>query len=222
MLSKIAQAVVGLAIVALSFSATLFALNQWAGTPSNEPLFTGSILTASDGMSDSAITDLPKTSAFDWYTVRGLNVRAANESAVVAGQAILRLVATPNETGHSLVAQYHGLNKNQVYRITAWVRPEAGGNVEIAALDQPAGTPVNHCLMIADLASRKILSVDGTKAQGIEPGPGDWKKVWIELPTSDGQFLVAIRPTKGDADSYRGDGRLGVILGGIQMAPRNG
>jgi hypothetical protein len=200
----------------------LFALNQWAGTAGDEPLFTGSILTASDSVPDTAIADLPKTPAFDWHTVRGLNVRAANETAVVAGQAILRLVATPNDTGHSLVVQYHGLNKNQVYRITAWVRPEAGGNVEIAALDQPAGTPVNRCLVIADLSNKKILSVDGAKAQGVEPGSGDWQKVWIELPTSDGQFLVAIRPTKGDADSYRGDGRLGVMLGGIQVDARRG
>jgi hypothetical protein len=222
MLSKLAQAVVGLAIVALSFSATLFALNQWAGTPSNEPLFTGSILTASDSVPDTAITDLPKTSAFDWYTVRGLNVRAANESSVLTGQAILRLVATPNETGHSLVVQYRGLNKNQVYRIIAWVRPEAGGNVELAALDQPAGTPVNRGIVIADLSNKKILSMDGTKALGVERGPGDWERVWFELATSDGQFLVAIRPTKGDADSYRGDGRLGLVLGGIQMEPRKG
>jgi hypothetical protein len=222
MLSKLAQAVAGLAIMALSFGATLYALNQWTGTPGSEPLFTGSILTASDGVPDTAITDLPKTSAFDWHTARGLNIKAANESAVVAGQPILRLVATPNETGHSLVAQYHGLSKNQVYRITAWVKPEAGGNIEIAALDQPAGTPVNRGIIIVDLSGKKILSVDGPKAQGVEPGPGDWEKVWIELPTSDGQFLVAIRPTKGDADSYRGDGRLGVVLGGIQMDPRRG
>ena len=70
MLSKLAYAVVGLAIVALSFSATLFALNQWTGGPNDEPLFTASILT-SETVRASDVADLPKLSAFDWFTVRG-------------------------------------------------------------------------------------------------------------------------------------------------------
>jgi hypothetical protein len=222
MLSKLAYAVVGLAIVALSFSATLFALNQWTGgAAADEPLYTASIPTP-DAIRDTTVADLPKLSAFDWYTVRGLNVKAANENAVLAGQPILRLLSTPNDTGHSLVAQYHGLNKNQVYRITAWVRPEAGGNVEVSALDHPSGAPVNRCIVVVDLSSRAVVSADGTKTQGVESGPGNWQKVWFDLPTSDGQFLVAVRPAKGNADSYRGDGRLGVTLGGIQMDPRHG
>lgn len=221
MLSKLAYAVVGLAIVALSFSATLFALSRWTGGNNDEPLFTASIL-ALETVRATKVDDLPKLAAFDWFTVRGLNVKKADESAVVAGQPVLRLVTTSNDTGHSLVAQYHGLSKNQVYRITAWVRPEAGGNVEVEALDQPSGTPVNHGVVIADLSSNKFLSVSGPRAQGVEPGPGDWRKVWIDLPTTDGQFLVAVRPAKGNADSYPGDGRLGVILGGIQMDPHHG
>jgi hypothetical protein len=222
MLSKLAHAIVGLAIVAVSFSATLFALDRWSDDPSAELLFTGSILRSSGSTQDGTLADLPKTSAFDWFVVRGLNVKAADESAVVAAQTVLRLVATPNGTGHSLVAKYHGLNKNQVYRITAWIRPEAGGNVEVEALDQPSGTPAHRSMIIADLSNSKILSVVGAKAQGLEPGPGNWQKVWIDLPTADGEFLVAIRPAKGNTEAFPGDGRLGVILGGIQMDLRNG
>jgi hypothetical protein len=221
MLSKLAYGVVGLVIVALSFSATLFALNQWAGGAGDEPLYTASI-PAPETVRASDVADLPKLSAFDWFTVRGLNVKTADENAVVAGQPVLRLVSTSNETGHSLVARYHGLSKNQVYRITAWVRPDAGGNVEVEALDQPSGTPVNHGLVVADLSSNKFLSVNGPRAQGVEAGPGSWRKVWIDLATTDGQFLVAVRPAKGGTDSYPGDGRLGVTLGGIQMDPRHG
>jgi hypothetical protein len=222
MLSKLAYGIMGLAIVALSFSATLFALNRLSGSPSDASLFTGSILTASDNVRDTALADLPKSSAFEWFVVRGLNVKAASESAVVAGQPILRLVATPNSTGHSLVAHYGKLTKNQVYRITAWVRSEAGGNVEMEALDQPSGTPVNRCLVVVDLSNNKFLSTTSTKAQGVEPGPDNWHKVWVDLPTTDGEFLVAIRPAKGNSDTFSGDGRLGVTLGGIQMDPRHG
>ena len=229
MLSKPASAILALAIVALSFSVTLFALNSWSGDPGSDPLFTSSIRSAlstsfapADSLPASALADLPKPRGFDWYVVRGLNVKPADGTSVVAGQPILRLITTPNDTGHSLVAQYRGLNKNQVYRITAWVKPEAGGNVEVSALDQPNGTPLNQCTVILDLSSKTFLTVTGTKAHGVEQGPDNWRKVWLDLPTSDGQFLVAIRPAKGNSDDYKGDGRLGVTLGGIQMDPRNG
>ena len=129
----------------------------------------------------------------------GLNVKPANENAVVAGQPDLRLVSTSNETGHSLVARYHGLNKNQVYRITAWVRPEAGGNVEVEALDQPSGTPVNRGIVIADLSSNKFLSVTASRRKASRAGRAIGES-WIDLPTTDGQFLVAIRPAKGNAE----------------------
>jgi hypothetical protein len=220
MLSKLAYAVVGLAIVALSFSATLFALNRWTGGANNEPpLYTASIPTNA-AVRDTTIADLPKPTGFDWYVVRGLNVRASNEASVVAGQPVLQLITTPDETGHSLVAQYHGLNKNQVYRVTAWVRPEAGGNVEVAALDHPSGAPINRGLVIFDLPNKIALSADGVKARGIEQGPGNWQKVWLDLATADGQLLVAVRPARGGSDSFTGDGMLGVVLGGIQVAPQ--
>jgi hypothetical protein len=90
------------------------------------------------------------------------------------------------------------------------------------ALDQPSGTPVNRCLVVADLSNNKILSTDGAKAKGVEPGPDNWHKVWVDLPTTDGEFSVAIRPAKGNSDTFSGDGRLGVMLGGIQMDPRHG
>jgi hypothetical protein len=222
MLSKLVYAIVGLAIVALSFSGTLFVLNQWSGDRDSEPLYTASIRSALPGPAtpQTTVADLPKPTGFDWYTVRGLNVSASNETSVIAGQPVLRLITTPDETGHSLVAQYHGLNKNQVYRITAWVRPEAGGNVEVAALDHPSGAPINRGLVIFDLPGKTALSTDGVKARGIEQGPGNWEKVWFDLATADGQFLVAVRPARGGLDSFAGDGRLGVTLGGIQVAPQ--
>jgi hypothetical protein len=38
--------------------------------------------------------------------------------------------------------------------------------------------------------------------------------VWIDLPTADGQYVVNFYVCRGDVDSYRGDGKLGIILGG--------
>jgi hypothetical protein len=227
MLSRATYAIVAIVVVALSFSGTLFVLNRWSAASDSQPLFTSSIRSALPSSAVSPIDAqatvleaLPKATGFDWYVVRGLNVRTASEGSVVAGQPILRLITTPNETGHSLVAQYRGLKKNQVYRITAWVKPEAGGNVEIAGLDHPEGTPVNNGIIVADLQSNTLLTASGVRARGVERGPDNWQKVWIDLATADGQFLVAVRPTRGGEDTFSGDGRLGVILGGIQVAPQ--
>jgi hypothetical protein len=131
----------------------------------------------------------------------------------------MRVIATPNGTAHSLVVRYNDLNRNQAYRITVWVKPVAGGNVELAALDQPDGTPVNNASVFFDLSSKTVSAASGTKGRGIDQGPDNWQKVWLELPTTNGQFLVAIRPAKEGTNTYQADGRLGFILGGFQLAP---
>jgi hypothetical protein len=231
MQSKAAYVIVGILVVALSFGATLFALNLWSGNPTMTGTSETTGPTASSVPSsapattrDTTLAELPKpgTSGFIWYSVRGLNVQAMNDTPVVRDQHVLRLIATPNDDAHSLVARYRGLNKNQVYRVTSWVKSEAGGNVEMAALDQPDGNPVNNGDIIFDPSSKTFLSATGVKARGFEQGPDNWQKVWIDIATSDGQFLVAIRAARGDVLSFKGDGTLGLILGGIQVAPSSG
>jgi len=44
---------------------------------------------------------------------------------------------------------------------------------------------------------------------------GDWLTVWMDLLTTDGQYVVDFYVCNGDSESYIGDGKLGVILGGI-------
>jgi hypothetical protein len=63
-----------------------------------------------------------------------------------------------------------------------------------------------------------VASYGGVQ-RDIEQHPNHWQKVWIDLTTSDGQFLVAVRPAKGGAYMFDSDGRIGVILGGIEVEP---
>jgi hypothetical protein len=162
----------------------------------------------------------PNTSEFHWAVVRGLNVQAVNADAVVTGQPVLRLVATPNDKAHTLAVRLTGLNKNKAYRIAAWVKPVAGGNVEVAAFDRPdADSPLNSGRATFDLRSHQVLDSFGIQRWDVELHPNYWQKVWIDLPTSDGQFIVAVRPAKGGTNLYDGDGRIGVILGGIEAEP---
>jgi hypothetical protein len=162
----------------------------------------------------------PATPQFHWEVVRGLNVQAVNADAMVSGQPVLRLIATANDTGHTLAVRLTGLRKDQTYRIVAWVKPVAGGNVELAALDRPdTDKPVNNGDAVFDLSNHQVLEASGVWDRDIEQHPNHWQKVWINVATSDGQLLVAVRPAKGGKFLFVGDGKLGLILGGIEAEP---
>jgi hypothetical protein len=232
MLSKLAYAVVGLAIVALSFSATLFVLNQWSNEPTPDLLYTSSIrsvvstLAAVSGTAQSTdetpVNALPSLqgSGFRWVGVARLNVHTESGLPMVAGQPILRLTPTAQTAPHTLAGQFNGLVKNHVYRVTAWVKSEDGGDVEFELTDQPNGQALNHAAAVFNLSTHAVQSEDSTgKPRGFEQGPDGWQKVWLELTTADGQIVVAVRP--GTADTLKGGGTRAMLLGGVEAALRS-
>lgn len=248
MLSKSAYIIIAVIIVVVSFGATMFALNYWSGPatqnstgpvastspsappasppaastptvpPAAAPTASGAAITQ-----DTTVAELPSEPGIglNWTGLRGLNVQSINESGPT-GQPALRLIATPNDTTHSLNAKLGGLDKNQTYRITVWVKPINGANLELLAYDQPDGNPVNSSQVTYDLAAKTVLSATGAKAQGAEAASGGWVMAWFELTTKDGQFGFLTRPTSGGSDTFKGDGREGVVLGGIQVKPAGG
>ena len=159
MLSRLAYAIIGSVVVAASFSGTLFALNWWSGNSSYDPLFTASIPSAPTARpqepapsarpvrperrrKETPADALPKvqTRGFQWAAMAHLLVRPETGPAVVAGQPVLRVVASPQDGFHTLGGQFSGLNKNQVYRVTAWVKATGGGNIQLELGDQAART----------------------------------------------------------------------------------
>jgi hypothetical protein len=170
----------------------------------------------------TALSALPEPAApgFRWAVLRGLNVQAVNADAMVSGQPVLRLIATPNDRGHTLAVRLTGLNKDKTYRVSAWVKSVAGGNVELTAFDRPdTDRPVNNGDAVFDLFSHQVLSASGVQDSEIEQHSNYWQKVWINLATSDGQLLVAVRPIDDRRLLFAGDGKLGLILGGIEAEP---
>ena len=224
MQSRLAYGITGIVVVALSFSATLFTLNLWSGYPLSDPISTASIPPAPpatpEAVQETTLNALPKMESkyFRWAGVAHLNVQLASGASVVTGQPILRILTT-QDGFHLLAGQFNGLNKNEVYRLTAWVKPEAGGNVQFEAYAR--GQPPNHAVAIFNLASHAVLSTDdAVKGRGVDEGPDGWQKVWLDLMTTDGHIDAAIRPANGSTLTYRGDGRLGVTLGGIEANPQ--
>jgi hypothetical protein len=162
----------------------------------------------------------PATPGFRWQVVRGLNVQAVDADAMVSGQRVLRLIATPNDGGHTLAVRLTGLDKDQTYRVSAWVKSVAGGDVELAAFDRPnTDKPLNNGDAVFDLYNHQVLDESGVQGRDIEQHPNYWQKVWINVATSDGQLVVAVRPTSGRKILFVGDGKLGLILGGIEVEP---
>jgi pimeloyl-ACP methyl ester carboxylesterase len=162
----------------------------------------------------------PSQADFRWEVLRGLNAQVVNAEAVVAGQPVLRLIATPDSKIHTLAVRLSGLAKNQTYRIAAWVKPVAGGNVGLAAFDRPdINNPPDNGQAIFDLDSHQALETVGVVRRDIEQHSNAWQKVWIDLPTTDGEFVIAVRPVKGKDYQFDGDGKLGLLLGGIEVQP---
>jgi hypothetical protein len=234
MLSRLAYGIVGIVVVALSFSATLFTLNLWSGYPLSDPISTASVPAAAPAASAAAAASpsvtsetpfnaLPKieTAGFQWVGIAHLNVQSESGTSVVTGQPITRIVATPQDGFHTLAGQFSGLNKNQVYRVMAWVKPTGGSNIELEASDQANGQTLNHAVAIFNLANHAVISADGEmKERGIDQGPDGWQKIWLDLMTSAGQIVISLRPINGSAVTYKGDGRLGVVLGGVEANPQ--
>jgi len=239
--------IVGIVVVAASFSGTLFALNWWSGNLSGDPLFTASISSAPSSPTPSTRPQAPTPSAlpapaattvasqeapadtppkvqtrgFQWAATAHLLVRPETEPPVVAGQPVLRIVASQQDGFHTLGGQFSGLNKNQVYRVTAWVKASGGGNIQLELGDQPPGQPPHHIAAIFSLSNHTVRDGDVVvKDGGIDQGPNGWQKIWLNLVTADGNLDVTLRPANGDVLTFKGDGNLGMVLGGVEANPR--
>jgi hypothetical protein len=240
MLSRLAYAIVGSTVVAASFSGTLFALNWWSGNLSFDPLFTASIpslptarpqepapsarpVAAATAVAtqETPADALPtvQSQGFQWAGIAHLQIRPETGAPVVAGQPVLRLVATLQDGFHTLAGQFSGLNKNQVYRVTAWVKPE-GGNIQLEVGNQAPGQPIHHLAAIFSLSNHTVLDGDTpVKDGGIDQGPDGWEKIWLNVMTSDGRLDVTLRSANGSVLTFKGDGNLGMILGGVEANP---
>ena len=184
--------------------------------PLEEPAPSGPVITK-----ETVLADLPKptTPGFAFIGIVGLNAEVEAGNPVVAGQTILRLVAVPTTGRHYFAAQSTALNKNHVHRIIAWIKAQAGVKVQMQVSDK---LTVNYGSVIFTPGTRLISSPSGgLKGRGIEQGPGEWQKIWVDLPTADGEFILALVLISKERDTFKGDGQLGLTFGGLEVAERH-
>jgi hypothetical protein len=217
MRSRSTYVVLGIGVVALSFAGTLFLLNLLSGSP-DVPVSSESTAIY-DGLHETTLAELAQLQSpnLQWLGVTHLNVQREADRSVASSQPVLQLIPTQQNGYHTLAGQITGLGNNQTYRITAWVKTIGGENVELDVTDQPNR---NAGRGIFDLSQHEILNKSDTAKKGIEQGPDGWQKTWLDLATSDGEFTFALRPADGAVDTFRGDGKRGLIFGGIEATPK--
>jgi hypothetical protein len=215
----------GLAIVVISFVTTLYVMDRLA--PPAPPLSSvdaGSSHSAQTSeptiaaTQASTVVDLPKPGAHGskWIEIIQLNAKVPSETPVIAGQPILRLTAVPMNGRHYLAAEVTGLEKNRLYKITAWVKSDTGANFEIEASDRAMeGESYGNALF--SLAGANLLSSRGTPNTGIEGGAQGWRKAWLDLPTTTGNMVISMNVINGDAANFQGDGKLEITMGGFSV-----
>jgi hypothetical protein len=222
MRSKVLSLLGGIAVVAIAFTATLSVLNWFSGSMDGTTYISNSTAETEPVVTQtSAITDLPKLAAsgLGWSGMVGLNVRVITGTSMVEGEPTLQLTAVPVDGAHTLGIQSTALDKNRVYRITAWVKSQSGANFEIEAGDH-ASTGQIYGAATFNVAGNKVISAVAAAQPGAERGPDGWEKVWIDLTTSTGQFVVNFYVMNGGAIRFAGDGRLGATLGGFSVKPQ--
>jgi hypothetical protein len=209
-------------VAALSFWSTLLLLHQLG--PKSWLELQSVLAPATAQTKLQTLPPLPDK-RFSWLGIGGINAQPVVWiPGVVTGLPALRVIAL-QEGVHTVAVRITGLVKNERYRITAWVRSLTGANFGIAARDQAdmADGP-NNGRVVFDLANEKVLWTKGNGKPGIEDA-GDWLTVWLDLLTTDGQYIVNFYVCNRDAAdtycNYTGDGRLGVILGGISVDGAN-
>src|SRR5262249_52289633 len=107
----------------------------------------------------------------------------------------------------------------------AWVKGSAAVKVEMQASDElkpRSGIAMNYGNAFFDPTARSVLNAAGLiKGRGVEEGPDDWRKIWIDLATSSGELVLVVGLASRDGPEFKGDGRLGLTFGGLEVAPRN-
>jgi hypothetical protein len=174
----------------------------------------------------SELPPLPESSSAPnrWDLIEGLNAEVVQESAVVSGQRILRLVAVGADGRHALGARFGDLAPGGIYRATAWVKAAPGVSVMIEArdsFDPHTGNPSNYGVARFDLAAQVVNSTGDIIASGVDAAADDWAKVWVDLRSRDGQIfaLIGLLEGRNNRHVFAAAGQS-VIFGGFEIAPR--
>jgi peptidoglycan/LPS O-acetylase OafA/YrhL len=172
----------------------------------------------------ATIADLPAMPgsggyAVEWDAVDGLGVERVDLPPIVPGQPVLRLTATGDGRLHRLGMQIGPLQHDRVYRVSLWVKPMSTPFLMLDARDRGNA---NAGAATFDLTTGVVQRQEGgAKAAGLNPEDEGWVRLWLDLRYADEGAVVYlwVLDRQGRAE-YPGDGRTAVMLGGVELRPR--
>ena len=176
------------------------------------------------------ISDLPPllesgSNPISWDLIEGLSAVVVQESAVVAGQSVLRLVAVGIDGRHALGMRGGGLVPRKAYRAVTWVKAQPGVRVMMEvrdSIDPHTGNPLNYGVVQFDLAARSVVNSTGDiLASGVDTAVDNWVKLWVDLRINDSQIFTVIGLLEEFTNRHvfaAADQRM--IFGGFEIFPR--
>ena len=162
-----------------------------------------------------------------WDLIWGLNVKTIEGQRVIAGHPILQLTAIHTndrveQDRHAISQCISGLTPGDTYRVSLWVKPSDGIDVQLQLRDSvraETGTPGNEGEVRYNLSSSSVVKVNGLLSPGVKPALDGWKKIWVNITTGDGRIFVylGLLRTSDCSHVFDGDGER-LLFGGIEIS----
>lgn len=146
---------------------------------------------------ETALAEMPPLlSDQAWDGMSGLAATAADTARVIHDFQVLQLLAVAPEGVHCLSIRSSGRAAGGVYRVAMWVGDPLNANVRLTtrdAVDPATGKATNETDIKIDLQSLALIEADGDVPHwGAERKTGSWRKIWVDMTSSDGTITVAL------------------------------
>jgi hypothetical protein len=218
----------GVGIVCLSFWITLTLIDSRAQYYASDVRLADVPLTNLDGSLRSAratkLSDLPAPPAVapfsaGWDGIEGLNALILGAGPTGGGNQALSLVATRDNGRHRLGISFAGFPTNRPVHAIAWIKAPPGTRVSVDARDAetPGHPSQNGGWAATEVSPPKLLGSRGNLHATIGPGPSNWAKMQIDLPSSNGVFVIYLNLLAPPNSARGGGADLQIIFGGIEL-----
>jgi hypothetical protein len=218
-------AMAGIGVLCLSFWITLIIIDSRGENGAGDVRLADVPLTNLDGSPrrarPSTVADLPApptASKFGagWDGIQGLNALIMGPGPIGGGHLALSLVATPGNGPHRVGIALGGLPANRMVHAVAWIKAPAGTRVSIDVRDgeEPGHGPRNSGSAAIEVSPPNLLASSGNLHAVPTPGPNNWVKVQVDLPSSNGVFVVYFG-LLGSPNVRNVDAQM--ILGGLEL-----
>jgi hypothetical protein len=225
---KMILSMAGAGVLCLSFWITLILIDSGAQYRPGDVNLANVPLTNEDGSRrdtlSSKLSDLPHppivpTLSIGWDGIEGLNALIMGPGPTGGGNLALSLIATRDNGRHRLGITFAGLPAKQTVHAIIWLKALSGTRVIVEVRDgiEPGRGPSNIGMAMLDLSGLKVLALNGNIHTEIGIGPSNWVKIPVDMPSSDGVFVIYLGLLgSGNAAVFRGGGEQ-MIFGGIEI-----